>query len=241
MKRIMIFSITVLLGMSTTTWAGGFCLGCKERCTTPPPPSCPDCTCPCDQLRLPTLYGCEHVKCLIEDLHGATCCDRIKAVKKLGHRLHADFCSNPEVLAALIDALQCDPCFEVRKAAAWSIMLQNARTEQGILALYISSRLDPHVLVRDRAAEALDILLVGDKKACFKGVFESGDELVKSLKKSGYKPGTENCQIIFAAQAEMINPPVKKVETGSTASPAALELPPASPLPSAPKAKKYIN
>src|ERR1700730_1867414 len=78
MKRIMIFSITVLLGMSTTTWAGGFCLGCKERCTEPPHPSCPDCTCPCDQLRLPTLYGCEHVKCLIEDLHGATCCDRIK-------------------------------------------------------------------------------------------------------------------------------------------------------------------
>jgi hypothetical protein len=177
---------------------------------------------------------------LIEELHGDTCCDRISAARKLGHRLHADFCANPEVLSALINALQCDPCFEVREAAAWSIMKQNARTEQGVLALYISSKLDPHNLVRARAAEALDILLVGGKKACFKGVFESGDELIKSLKKSGYKPGTENCQIIFAAQAEMVVPPAK-TNAGTKASPAALEIQPASPLPSAPKIEKSIN
>lgn len=235
MKRFMILSVTVLMGLSSVSYAGGFCLGCKERCTEPPPPSCPDCTCPCDKLRLGSVYGCEHAKCLIEDLHSETCCDRIKAAKKLGHRLHADFCANPEILAALISALQCDPCFEVRKAAAWSIMLQNARTEQGVLALYISSKLDPHLMVRDRAAEALDILLVGGKKACFKGVFESGDQLIKSLKQSGYKPGTENCQIIFAAQGETMTTPVKKVEAGSTANPAALELVPAQPLPASAK------
>jgi hypothetical protein len=236
MKRFIFLSISLLMGMSSLSFAGSFCLGCKERCTVPPEPSCPDCTCPCDQFRLGSLYGCEHVKCLIEELHSGSCCDRIKAAKKLGHRLHADFCSNPEVLPALISALQCDACFEVRKAAAWSIMLQNARTEQGVLALYISSKLDPHLMVRDRAAEALDILLVGGKKACFKAVFENGDQLIKSLKKSGYKPGTENCQIIFGAQGETITPPVKKVDAGSsTASPAAIELVPAQPLPTAPR------
>src|SRR5437588_400219 len=84
-------------------------------------------------------------------------CERIKAVKKLGHRLHADFCCDPAVLETLIAALQCDKCWEVRRAAAWAIQSQNARTEEGVLALYIASKLDPHYLVRVAAAEALDI------------------------------------------------------------------------------------
>src|SRR5262249_48847641 len=118
MKRFMIMSAMVLLGLVSSVRAGGLC-GCKEHCMVPPE-ECPDCTPPCDKLlRLGSLCGCDHAHCLIEDLHGCTCCDRIKAAKKLGHRLHADFCACPEVLTALIEAMQCDPCWEVRRQAAW--------------------------------------------------------------------------------------------------------------------------
>jgi hypothetical protein len=232
MKRFIFLSITFLIGLSTSSQAGGLC-GCEGRCITPPPPTCPDCTCPCDLHRIGSVFGCEHANKLIEDLHACTCCDRIKAAKKLGHRLHADFCANPEVLAALINALQCDPCWEVRREAAWSIFTQGARTDQGVIALYIASRLDPHYLVRDRAAEALDILLVGGKKECFKTIFDNGDQLIKDLKKAGYKPGTANCEVILAAQAATMAAPIKKVEAGSTATPVATGLAPASPLPTA--------
>jgi hypothetical protein len=142
---------------------------------------------------------------MIENTHAGTCCDRIHAVKRLGHRCIADFCNNPEVLSTLIDALQCDPCWEVRAAAARAMLWQNARTEQGVLALYIASRLDPHYLVRDKAAEALDIITLG-RKDCFKGVFENGDRLIADLKKAGYKPGSENCSVILGYGGGMVKP-----------------------------------
>ncbi|MFL5241750.1 MAG: HEAT repeat domain-containing protein [Gemmataceae bacterium] len=233
MKRLLFLSVTVLIGLAASARAGGLC-GCEGRCKPIPPPVCPDCACPCDEHRIGAVFGCEHANKLIEDLHACTCCDRIKAVKKLGHRLHADFCANPEVLAALINALQCDPCWEVRREAAWSILSQGARTEQGVMALFVASRLDPHYVVRDRAAEALDILLVGGKRACFKTIFDNGDKLIKDLKKAGYKPGTANCQMIMAAQAELIPAPINKAEGGSPATPGAVEVDSARPLP-APK------
>ena len=127
---------------------------------------------------------------------GGNCCDRIKAAEELGSRFKADFCCNPNVLTALSAPLQCDKCWEVRKAAAWSIMLQGARTEEGVLALYISSKTDPHYMVRAEAAEALDILTVC-RRACFTELYKRADALIKQLKATGYKPGSDNCRVVF--------------------------------------------
>jgi hypothetical protein len=139
------------------------------------------------------------------------CCDRIKAAEGLGSRLKADFCCNPNVLTALVGALQCDKCWEVRKAAAWSIMLQGARTEEGVLALYVSSKTDPHYMVRAEAAQALDILTVC-RAACFTDLYKKGDDLIKQLKAKGYKPGSDNCRVVFgeacAGCGMMIGAPV---------------------------------
>jgi hypothetical protein len=132
---------------------------------------------------------------LIAELNACNCCDRITAARHLGHRLLVDACCDPEILDALTRALQCDSCWEVRRAAAWSIGLQNARTESAVLALYVSSRLDPHYLVRDSAADALDVLLVC-RKPCFKDLFTAADALVKELK-GKYRPGTPDCLAVF--------------------------------------------
>jgi hypothetical protein len=166
--------------------------------------------------------GCAHVSKLIDELHGNTCCERIKAAKKLGSRLHADFCANPEVLAALINALQCDPCWEVRRAAAWSILMQNARTDQAVLALFIASKTDHHCLVRDGAAEALDILTLGHQE-CFRDLLKKGAALVIELKKAGYRPGTEGCQILFESCAPDTVVPTKPVPEKLPAKPAGAE------------------
>ena len=56
-------------------------------------------------------------------------------------------------------ALECDTCWEVRKAAAWSITHQNARTRYAVMALYLAGKVDPHYMVRDAAKSALDILI----------------------------------------------------------------------------------
>jgi hypothetical protein len=195
MKRLIALTITAFFGLAVSAWASHHCC---TQCITPPEPNCPDCSSPCDHCLHISLAGCEQVEKMIENTHGGTCCDRIHAVKRLGHHCLADFCNNPEVLATLIDALQCDPCWEVRRAAAAAILGQKARTEQGVLALYIASKLDPHYLVRDKAGESLDILTLGHKE-CFTDTLASGDRLIADLKKAGYKPGSENCKIIFAA------------------------------------------
>jgi len=75
--------------------------------------------------------------------------------------------------------------------------MQGARVEPGVTALYVSSKLDPHYLVRTEAAEALDILLVC-RRQCFADLFgKGGEELIKSLKAAKYKPGTENCLLVY--------------------------------------------
>jgi hypothetical protein len=134
------------------------------------------------------------------------CCDRIKAAENLGSRLHADFCCTPEVLSALTGALANDPCWEVRRAAAWSIAHQKARTEEGVLALYLASKLDPHYLVRDAANDALGILLVC-RRECFKDVFAHGDEMVKALR-GHYKPGQATATM--APPEALKQPPAEK-------------------------------
>ncbi len=101
------------------------------------------------------------------------------------------------VLDALLRALQCDPCWEVRRQAAWSLMLQNARTEPTVLALYLSARIDPHYMVRIRAAEALDILTLG-KEECYKELYKAADPLLVVLRSKGYQPGRDCCLITAA-------------------------------------------
>jgi hypothetical protein len=158
---------------------------------------CPDCSCPCDT-------GHHHCSCrkserahqLIDQLCSDACCDRIHAARKLGYRFNADFCCDPEVLSALVRALLGDPCWEVRRAAAWSITLQKARNDEGVLALYISSNMDPHFLVREKAKESLDILLVC-RKGCFRDLFATADELIKKLRKAKFKPGAGDASILF--------------------------------------------
>lgn len=193
MKRETGLAMAALLSLSASAWAGGlFCCNRGVTCIVPPPPTCPDCGCPCDN-RLHLSLG--SAAKWIDRLSSCDSCERLKAAQKLGSRLHADFCCEPEVLTALVRALQCDPCWEVRKAAAWSIALQGARVDQGVLSLYLAMKLDPHYLVRTKAAEALDVLLVC-RRDCFKELFKTGDELAKQLK-GKYKPGSPECGIVF--------------------------------------------
>jgi hypothetical protein len=196
MRRIFVFPILVLLGLAGVSRAGGLLCGCNTKCIEPPPPECPNCPCACEH-RLPlTLFSSCHAQKFIDALHDGDCCDRVHAAKKLGCRLHADYCSDPCVLGALIGALQCDPCWEVRRTAAWSILGQKATSDEAILALYVSSKIDPHYMVRSRAAEALDILTLC-RRECYKSLYESGDKLIKELKAAKWAPGGPNCRILF--------------------------------------------
>jgi len=148
-------------------------------------------------LILCSWFPPEHARNLINELDGKDSCKRVAAVKKLGCRLHADYCLDPAVLDALLHALQCDPCWEVRRAAAWSLFQQDARTEPSVLALYISSRLDPHYMVRIRAAEALDLLTLG-KDECYRELYKAADQLIRVLRAKGYRPGRDCCLITSA-------------------------------------------
>jgi hypothetical protein len=196
MRRIFALSLAALLGTAAVSQAGVLsCRTCGQQCNPIPCPDCPDCSGPCEHRMHLALLGGQAEK-LIEGLSSCECCVRIKAVKKLGCRLHADFCSEPCVLNALLSALLCDRCWEVRRHAAWSLMLQGARTEQGLVALYISSKLDPHYMVRARALEALDILTLC-RRECYKGLFEQADGLIKDLRAQKFVPGSEGCNVAF--------------------------------------------
>jgi hypothetical protein len=195
MKRLMGISFVTLVGLAAPAWAGfGACLlNHGIYCICPPPPDCPDCCPPCES-RLFHFCSCrkaEHAQELISELSSCECCERIRAAKKLGSRLHADFCCNPEVLSALAHALACDPCWEVRSAAAWGIAYQGARVDEGVLGLYLASKLDPHYMVRDAATDALGVLLVC-RRDCFTDLFARADAWA-AKNKGRYKPGTPGC------------------------------------------------
>jgi hypothetical protein len=176
------------------------------HCIVPPPPYCPKCTYPCDKYRL-CLCSARHAKETPVWIERLLRCSnsqaRRQAAVKLGCRWHADFCRTPEVLTALIAALHCDACWEVRRAAATSLRQQDARTPQAILSLYIASRLDPHYLVRERANESIDILLVL-QRPCYKQLFKDADALIKKLR-GKYKPGAHDCQTIYSLCAETLS------------------------------------
>ncbi len=194
MKLSLTLSALALLAVTAVVRGdeGGGCSTCKgPRCNTPEP-FCPDCSGPCEhRLNLAILGGGEHVQKLLDQLCTGCCCERIHAAKKLGSRLHADVCCNPEVATALVKALQCDTCWEVRKAAAWALAYQGARTRMGVLGLYLASKLDPHWMVRQAATEALDVMLVC-RRDCYKDLFAAGDALARKLA-GKYKPTGGSC------------------------------------------------
>ena len=247
MRRIVPLALLGLLVLAAQSWAGCFFhTGCCPPCK--PIPCQPPCDCGCNpcENRL-HLNFCDNSEEYIATLQsigctgkagcacggcgedgGSNCCERIKAAEKLGSRFHADFCCNPAVLDALIAALQCDPCWEVRRAAAWSIMKQGARTEQAIVALYISSKLDPHYMVRSRAAEALDILTV----CCgpyYADLYKRADDLIKELKAKGYKPGSANCRVVFGEACAACGLPMA-LPLGQPAAPPAERIAPPMPV-----------
>jgi hypothetical protein len=140
---------------------------------------------------MPTICSDEHCRCLIEKLCSDDCHERVAAARKLGCRLHADFCHCPEVLEALVKALTCDTCWRVREAAAWSIAMQDARTPLGVAALYIASKADRHYLVRYKSDEALGIL-IRCRKDCYRDLFKGADVLIARIRPD-YNPTNGNC------------------------------------------------
>jgi hypothetical protein len=195
MKRLMVFSLVALVGTFASARAGSPCLGCgcgHDRCKPYPEQECPDCSGPCCGPRLRLFHL--HNSCqAIADLCSCECGERIHAARKLGH---GDFCSDCEILPALVKALLSDPCWKVRQAAAWSIYKIGARTELALVALYVSSRLDRHYLVRDKAKDAIDILILC-RTACYTELFKASDALVKQLSAEGIRAGSDKAQIIL--------------------------------------------
>jgi hypothetical protein len=188
-KRTFYLSLVALLTAGSAAWAGSLfsCCNLGIHCMEPPT-TCPDCSEPSGHHHC-SCWKTKHANKLIEQLcSGECCCERIKAAEKLGCCLHADYHCDPEVLTALVGALEGDTCWEVRRAAARSIGHQNARTKFGVMALYLASKLDPHYMVRDAAKDTLDVMLVC-RRDCYKDLFASADQAAKKLK-AYYKPTT---------------------------------------------------
>jgi hypothetical protein len=199
MKRVFLLSGIVLLSLTVSAWGAWFrCCNWGIHCMEPPA-DCPDCSEPHHRLG----HNSCHVQEWLDKLcSGDCCCERIKAAEKLGHRMHADYCTCPEVLDGLIRALQNDTCWEVRRAAAWSIAMQGARTETAVLALYLASRLDHHYMVRDKALESLDILLVC-RRGCYTELFARADTLIVEMRKRNlYRPGQNNFNVVLGSSGD---------------------------------------
>lgn len=204
MRRSVICAVLTVLGLVSAGRSGEPCKGCKDYCRPIPVQPCPDCSPPCEH-RL-CLCGPGHAEKLIDGLCAECCAERVKAARKLGCRLHADFCQCPDVATALITALLCDPCWEVRQAAAGGLAGQGARTEEALLALYVSSKMDPHYMVRAKATEALDQLTLC-RLACYRSLFRYADGLITRLRKAKFKPGADKCRIVFNGVAREVGPP----------------------------------
>jgi hypothetical protein len=191
-KRSLYLPLAALLALAPAAHAGHLlsCLNCGIHCMVPPE-SCPDCgdACPHGHC-LPWQAECA-AKLMDQLCHGQCCCERIKAAEKLGCCLYANWGCSPDIVDALVNALQCDTCWEVRRAAAWSIAMQGIRTHYTVTALYIASKCDHHFLVRDRAREALDQLLLCNRQ-CYKDLFASIDASVRKIRPY-YNPTEEQC------------------------------------------------
>lgn len=222
MRRFLMCALAALCGCVPAARAGDLCCcswlkWCQPHCMVPPPPPCPDCCGPCERRCCLTPFGPEHAQKYLDCLPNGTCCERIKAIHKLGSRLHVDLCQTPCAAAALIAALLTDPCWEARREAAGSLLWQQVPSEPILLALHVSSKLDPHFMVRAKAAEALDVLTVC-RKPCYAALFEAGDALVKELRAKKVVPGTPAMPPLLAPLA-----------VGTTSEPAQAALPEATP------------
>jgi len=246
MKRLLVLSFLSLLAMTPSGRAGGLSSLLEKgvHCVCPPPPECPEC---CDEIgghHHCSARKSEHAHELICQLHAACCCDRVHAAKKLGHRLRADACCDPEVVCALINALQCDTCWEVRKAAAWALAFQRVRTRQAILVLYVASKADPNFLVRDAAKDALETLVLC-RGECYKELFTAADALVAKLGPE-YQPTKGKCVNIgeqcsallttIGVPVGVLPPPL--MVPAPTAAPAPTVMPTPEPLPPPGPARK---
>jgi hypothetical protein len=104
------------------------------------------------------------------------------------------------VLNGLVHALMADSCWEVRREAAWAIYYQNARVPQGLVALYVASKLDRHAMVRDAASRALDVLTLC-RKECYRDLYLAADKLIVRIRPD-YDPTNHRT---VALVAEMID------------------------------------
>jgi hypothetical protein len=189
MNRSILLAVLVPLTLLRPALAGGWC-GKGVHCIQPGPTCGKDCSCPCANWRVGPLLPADSRK-LIAQLGDGDCCDRIAAAKKLGNRLCFDFCDDPAVLPALARAVLCDTCWQVRKAAVCSLCRQKARSDYGMLVLYLASRLDSHYLVRDAASEAIGVLSVG-RQHCYRDLFRAADQLIPRLRPL-YRPTQGDC------------------------------------------------
>jgi hypothetical protein len=128
------------------------------------------------------------------------CCpyDRREAARQLGCCINTNACRHPEIVPNLVHALVCDSAWQVRKKAAWSLAYQRAANQCGWTALYLASRLDPHYMVRDCAANALKVIETQVGLNCIRTWKVRGDALAKEMKPK-YKPGTASCCEVFSA------------------------------------------
>ncbi len=208
MRRMRALTAWSLVVLAVSGEAGPACPVGLVRAPRCEPAPCPHCSCPCCH-RPCWLALCRggRVRKLIEELRCARTWRRILAARKLGCRVDADCWAYPQVGDALIEALLCDGCSEVRQAAAESIRVQNGGSDAGILALYLASRLDPHPGVRTSAAEALAVL-ARNRGPSSGPLFLSGDLLVRQLQEVHYRPGSAGCrgQIIDACSGATAAP-----------------------------------
>jgi hypothetical protein len=214
MKRIFGTALLALVGWTSVGWsqepcAGGACDSCKKGlghpCTwgkgvscynRPHEEPCTDCD-PCGNRHhfcLPWMAA--KTDKLLNELHDSHPDCRASAARKLGNRLYTDFCCHPEIVPALVHALQCDDCFLVRKEAAYAIAYQLVANQCGFTALYLASRLDPHWTVRDAAGDALKVLSTQISLGCIREWRKDAEAFEKVIK-SKYKPGKESCVEVF--------------------------------------------
>lgn len=133
---------------------------------------------------------------LLEQLHDCHYRCREEAAHKLGSRVHTDFCRHREIVPALVHTLQCDPCWVVRRAAAKALGYQVVADQFAWSALFLASRLDPHYLVREQAADSLTIIQTQITPACIKEWRAEAEAFEKQMK-GKYKPGKETCREVF--------------------------------------------
>jgi len=154
----------------------------------PPPLNCPGCD-PCQNRLNLTLFGPEHVAQLIAQLFDHdNACLRAKAAKKLGCRFHADFCHNPEVLQALLDAILFDPCWVVRREAQWALYWQGAAVKDAFMVMFVAYSLDPHYMVRDAGQELITDMTLS-RSECWREEFNTWGYLIRELRKVGFRAG----------------------------------------------------